>query len=56
MVLSSSNNYSKSHLDVEKVNNDIKDKLSSLNENDVSKDNLSKFLITLKLSEEILGE
>lgn len=36
--------------------NDIKDKLSSLNENDVSKDNLSKFLITLKLSEEILGE
>ena len=33
MVLSSSNNYSKSHLDVLKVNNDKKDKLISLIQN-----------------------
>ena len=33
MVLSSSNNYSKSHLDVVKVNNDKKDKLIRLIQN-----------------------
>lgn len=35
---------------------DIKEKLSNLNENDISKENLNKFLVTSKLSEEILGE
>ena len=35
---------------------DIKEKLISLNENDISKENLNKFLVTSKLSEEILGE
>ena len=35
---------------------DIKEKLSNLDENDISKENLNKFLVTSKLSEEILGE
>jgi hypothetical protein len=35
---------------------DIKENLSNLNENDISKENLNKFLVTSKLSEEIIGE
>ena len=34
----------------------IKEKLNQLNENDVSKESLNKFLVAEKLSEEILGE
>lgn len=34
----------------------IKEKLNQLNENDISKESLNKFLVAEKLSEEILGE
>lgn len=39
----------------EKYNN-VKNNIKSLNESDITKENLNKFLVTIKLSEEIAGE